>query len=411
MRGRRNQPFYGAAVLALAGLLAACSSGAAPSATEPAAATAAPATAAPASPTAAASAAASATAAAAAVKPPKNGSQYVIGWSFHNDPKNEFWKLFIESFTATIEGHGGKVISCSGQGDASKQASCMDQFITQDVDAIAIAPADANAAVGPIQKANEAGIPVVIWLIGVAKSSGVQVLFQNGTADFDAFAAASQSILDTLTKKYGSPKGTILEVQGDMRQSLAGVRSAGLHALLDKYPDIKITAKDATWDTGKATSIIQDWLTANPDTDAIILASDANYTPAAKSALEAVGRWLPSSDPKHVILYGVDGSNVAVHAVKCGQMDALWDFSFTKVSPVLADALWNYLTTGYVPKVGDVIPVTDANIDHVDVVDNGDFAGVNLAIPPYPVTAANADNPGLFANAVSAPPNGLSACE
>jgi len=400
MRGRRNHRVYTAAILALTGILAACSSGATPSVTQPAAA----------SPTAAGSAAASATAG-AAVKPPKNGSQYVIGWSFHNDPKNEFWKLFIESFTATIEGYGGKIISCSGQGDGAKQASCIDQFITQDVDAMAIAPADANAIVGPIQKANDAGIPVAIWLIGVSKSSGVQVLFQNGTADFDAFAQAGQSIVDSLTKKYGSPRGTILEVAGDLKMSLADVRSAGLHSVLDKYPDIKVTQKDATWDTGKATSIIQDWLTANPDTDGIVLASDANYTPSAKSALEAIGRWVPTSDPKHVILYGVDGSNVAVNAVKCGQMDGLWDFSFTKVSPVLADALWSYLTTGVVPEVGDSIPVSDANIDHVDVVDNGDFAGVNLAIPPYAVTKDNADNPLLFANAVSGPPNGLSACE
>src|SRR3990170_955925 len=112
MRGRRNHRVYTAAILALTGILAACSSGATPSVTQPAAA----------SPTAAGSAAASATAG-AAVKPPKNGSQYVIGWSFHNDPKNEFWKLFIESFTATIEGYGGKIISCSGQGDGAKQAS------------------------------------------------------------------------------------------------------------------------------------------------------------------------------------------------------------------------------------------------------------------------------------------------
>jgi len=322
----------------------------------------------------------------------------------------EFWKLFIDSFTSTIEKHGGKVIFCSGQGDGAKQASCVDQFITQNVDAMAIAPADSAAITGPIQKANEAGIPVVIWLIGVAKSSGAQVLFQNGTADFDAFAQAGQSIVDTLTKKYGSAKGTVLEVQGDMKAANAQIRSAGLHSVLDTHPDIKVTSKDATWDAGKATSTIQDWMSANPNTDAIVLASDANYTPSAKSALEAVHRWLPATDPKHVLLYGVDGSNVAVNAVKCGQMDELWDFSFPQISPVLADALWNYLTTGNVPKVSDSIPVTGANIDHVSVVDNGAFAGVNLAIPPYAVTTANANNPLLFANAVSAPPNGLSPC-
>jgi ABC-type sugar transport system substrate-binding protein len=341
---------------------------------------------------------------------PKNGKQYVIGWSFHNDAKNEFWKLFIESFTSTAQAGGAKVVFCSGQGDAAKQADCVDQFIAQNVDAMAIAPVDSSAIVGPIKKANAAKIPVVIWLAGVPSSSGAHVVAWNETADRDAGASAGKAILDGLKRKYGAPKGLVLEVQGLMTQSLAQVRSAGLHSVLDPYPNIKVVAKPADWDTGKATAIIQDWVSANPGTDAVWLASDANYTPAAKAALTAAHRWAPIGDPRHVILVGMDGSNIAVNAAKCGFADYVADFSFPIVSPILAEQLLKYLKTGSIPKVGEKIPVSDQNVKFVEVRQDPAFLGVDLYIPVFDVTKDNADNPLLFANKYQGAPNGTSPC-
>jgi ABC-type sugar transport system substrate-binding protein len=343
--------------------------------------------------------------------PPKNGTQYVIGWSFHNDPLNEFWKLFIESMTATLEKGGAKVIFCSGQGDATKQANCVDQFLIQKVDAIVIASTDSAAIVGPTQKANDAGIPVFMWLNGVAASSGVKIVMGNETGDEPAGSGAGQAIVDALTAKYGSPKGKVLEIQGLMTQTLAQVRSAGLHKVVDKYPEIQVTTKAADWDTGKATTIIQDWITANPDADAIWLASDANYTPAVKAALSAVGRWVKAGEEGHVIVVGMDGSNIAVNAAKCGYMDYVADFTFPLISPVLADQVLTYLKTGSAAKVGDVVPVENSTITGVPVIERPEFVGPILSIPIFGVTPKTAENPLLFANKYQGAPNGLSACE
>lgn len=349
-------------------------------------------------------------ASAEAIKP-KNGSKYVIGWSFHNDPLNEFWKLFIESMTATFEAAGADVIFCSGQGDASKQADCVDQFLAQNVDAIVVASTDSSAIAGPIQKANAAGIPVALWGNGVPAGSGAQVLMTSVTGDREAGAGAGQAILDALIAKYGAPKGKVLEVQGLMSMTLAQDRSAGLHSVLDAYPDIEVIAKSADWDTGKATTIIQDWLTANPDADAIWFASDANYTPAAKAALTSIGRWVKAGEEGHVVLAGMDGSNMAVNAVKCGYMDYVADFTFPKLSPVLAEQVLQYLNTGSTASVGEVVPVVGSTITSVPVIARPEFAGPVLSIPIFGVTKETAVDPLLFANAYQSEPNGLSACE
>jgi ABC-type sugar transport system substrate-binding protein len=342
---------------------------------------------------------------------PKNGSNYVIGWSFHNDPLNEFWKLFIESMTATFETAGADVIFCSGQGDASKQADCVDQFVAQNVDAIVIASTDSAAIAGPIQKANEAGIPVALWGNGVPAGSEAEVLMTSVSGDKEAGAAAGQAILDALIAKYGAPRGTVLEVQGLMTMTLAQDRSAGLHSVLDAYPDIEVIAKSADWDTGKATTIIQDWLTANPDADAIWFASDANYTPAARAALSSIDRWVKAGEEGHVVLAGMDGSNMAVNAVKCGYMDYVADFSFPILSPVLAEQVLQYLNTGSTAAVGDMVPVAGSTITGVPVISRPDFAGPVLSIPVFDVTKETAVNPLLFANAYQSEPNGLTACE
>ena len=349
-------------------------------------------------------------ASAEAIKP-KNGSKYVIGWSFHNDPLNEFWKLFIESMTATFEAGGADVIFCSGQGDASKQADCVDQFLAQNVDAMVIASTDSSAIVGPIQKANAAGIPVALWGNGVPASGGAEVIMTSVTGDKEAGAGAGQAILDALIAKNGAPKGKVLEVQGLMTMTLAQDRSAGLHSVLDAYPDIVVTAKSADWDTGKATTIIQDWLTANADADAIWFASDANYTPAAKAALTSMGRWVKAGEEGHVVLAGMDGSNMAVNAAKCGYMDYVADFTFPKLSPVLAEQVLQYLNTGATAAVGDTVAVTGSTITGVPVIARPELAGPVLSIPIYGVTKETAADPLLFANAYQSEPNGMTACE
>jgi ABC-type sugar transport system substrate-binding protein len=394
------------AVLAIAA--SACSSSGSPPASTVASAGA------PASATA--SEAASLGASGAVTGTPKNGTQFVVGWTPLSDPIDESRVAFDNGIKEGIEAAGGKYLYCSpskaagATGDPTAQANCVDNFIAQNVDAIVVYPIDNAALASAVKKANDADIPVFDFTSPIPSGAGAKVILTIQNGDREAGQAGGQKIVDELTKKYGSPKGTVLEVQGLLTTYAAQNRGGGFHDIVDKYPDIKVTSKPADWDTGKATPVIQDWFTANPDTDAIFMHSDGAYTPASKSVLEPMGKWLKVGDPKHVIIAGQDGSNLALYSVKCGYVDLVSDFGFVKLSKYLSDQVMLYLKSGATVKDGDVIQTGDPLYPTATVKVLPEYEGPIMFLGTVEVTPENADNPAFFGNAVQQPPNGTTAC-
>lgn len=349
---------------------------------------------------------------------PKNGTQWIVGWTPLSDPIDESRVAFDKGIKDAVEAAGGKELYCSpsgtgggSAGDPALQANCVDNFIAQGADAIVVYPIDSVAIAAAIQKANTAGIPVFDFTGPIPGSTGVKVALTINPGDFDAGAAAGKAIVDALTKKNGSPKGTILEMQGLMSTQAAQQRGAGFHSVVDGNPDIKVTSKDGAWSTGTATPIIQDWFTAHSDTDAIYMHSDGAYTPAAKSVLEPMGLWQKIGTPKHVILAGEDGSNLALLSVKCGYMDADSDFGIPLLSQILGTQIMQYLQAGGITYTdGQVIQTGNELYPTATIKITPEFAGPIGYVGVTSVTPANADNPNFYGNAVQPPPNGTSAC-
>jgi ABC-type sugar transport system substrate-binding protein len=348
---------------------------------------------------------------------PKNGTEWVVGWTPLSDPIDESRIVFDRGIQEGIEAAGGKYLYCSpslaagATGDPTAQANCVDNFIAQNVDAIIVYPIDNVAIAASVIKANEAGIPVFDFTSPIPAETGAQVVLTIQNGDREAGQTGGQKIVDELTKKYGSPKGKVLEVQGLLTTYAAQNRGGGFHDIVDQYPEIVVTSKPADWSTDKATPIIQDWFTANPDTDAIFMHSDGAYTPASKNVLEPMGKWLPIGDPGHVIIAGQDGSNLALWSVKCGFVDVVSDFGFVPLSRYLSDQVIKYLETGETLVDGDAIETGDALYPVADVKVLPEFAGPIMFLGTVPVTPENADNPAFFGNAVQDPPNGTTPCE
>ena len=72
---------------------------------------------------------------------------------------NPFFVELADAAKAEAEKHGYNVVVLSGD-DAEKQAKQMKDFISQNVDAIIVAPKNTLAIGEPIKAANAAGIPV-----------------------------------------------------------------------------------------------------------------------------------------------------------------------------------------------------------------------------------------------------------
>ena len=341
---------------------------------------------------------------------PKHGDQFVVAWVPIDSPKNEYWKAYDDGLRQAIEDAGGKLLYLSAQGDPAKQHDCVSQAIAQDVDMLLVYPIDSNAIGAAIEEANAAQIPVGALWNPVPSTSGGNLEM---TVVMNAEEAAQRSakvIAEKLTEKYGEPRGTVLEVQGRMVTTGAKRRGAGFHEVIDQYPNIKVTAKPGDWDTGKGTTVIQDWFTVHPDTDAIFFHSDGAYTPAAIAALLPLGRWTPSGKQEHVICTGIDGSNMAVHAIKHGYMEYTSGAEHADAGGLLGSMTMEFLQTGKSLEIGSQVHRPETGWKVAEVGQNPSYSGPLVFIPIPPVSVENASDPDLFANKHQGAPNGLSAC-
>jgi ABC-type sugar transport system substrate-binding protein len=343
---------------------------------------------------------------------PRNGSQFVIGWTPQNDPIVENRAVFDITFKETFEAQGWKHAICSGKGDAVTQNNCIDQFIADDVDLIIVHPIDAAAVGGAIKRANEKDIPVVSFISYVPSSTGAKMLFTLDADQVQAGRNAGEELVKLLTEKYGEPKGEVLEVQIIMTSSAGQDRYNGFHEVVDKYPNIKVTSKDSESDPAKGTQIIQDWFSANPNTDAIYTHSDCSWNTAVKNVLEPLGKWAKVGDPNHVIYLSEDGCGVSLNYLKCGYFSMITDFAISDLASVASQMVIDYLTKGELPQPGTSIEYPDRPFQYVKIVDRPELTlGPVAFVGVVKIYKENSTAPKLFGNALQDPPNGLSECE
>ena len=339
---------------------------------------------------------------------PHNGVQLVVGHTGLTDPTNEFRKAWYGAIQNAVEKAGAKYEFCSGNADATTQANCVSQFVAQNVDAVVIWPVDVTAIVSSIQALNQANIPVFQYLSTIPASSGVKIAATVAFADYDQGVLDGTEMVKDLQAKYGSAKGTVLEVQGQITTSSAQQRGAGFHSVVDKYPDIKVVSKPADWDGSKATTVIQTWFTANPNTDGIYMHSSCDYLPAAQAALIPMGKYVKEGQPGHVILVGTDGCNSDTYAVHCGYMELAVDAGLNSFTPLLSQIMLDYLEHGKTVRIGETFNI--ANGRTATITNDPTIAGPIAVIKPLPITQANASDPTLAGNSVQSPPNGTSTC-
>lgn len=156
----------------------------------------------------------------------------------------------------------------SGNGDLSTQISIVQQFISQNVDMIMIAPSDPKGIVPVVKQANAAGIPVMAVNTKADTESGADILTYVGVDDF----VFGQKQGELLVKAIGE-EGKVAYILGKLGTSAQLAREAGLMDTLSKYPGIEIVSKQAAdWDNAKALAVTQDFLSRYPEgqIDAIV---------------------------------------------------------------------------------------------------------------------------------------------
>jgi inositol transport system substrate-binding protein len=194
------------------------------------------------------------------------------------------------------------------KGDVAQQLQQVQNFIGQGVDAIIVNPVDTNAVKPIIDQATKAGIPLVF----VNRRPQITLTDKMAYVGSDSVLAGRLQ-MEALAKAMNG-KGNVAILLGDLANESTRDRTKGVEEVVAKYPDIKIVQKQtAKFMRNDAVDVVSNWMTSGEDIQAIA----SNNDEMAIGALQALG-----SNPKHILIAGVDGTPDALQMLKNGKMIA-----------------------------------------------------------------------------------------
>jgi len=218
--------------------------------------------------------------------------------------KNEFTVRIANAAQAKAEELGAELVVYDGDYDPATQISQVETMISDGVDGIILNPQDADACSPCVDKAVEANIPVV----GVnTRVNNDKLTSYVGSIDVTAGEMEMQKIADLI-----GGQGKIVIIEGPMGQSAQIERRQGIQNILDKYENIEVLAeKTANWSRSEGMTVMENWLQAFEDIDAVVAEND-EMALGAREAIKASGKEIPA--------IGVDGITDALKAVEKGDL-------------------------------------------------------------------------------------------
>jgi ribose transport system substrate-binding protein len=205
--------------------------------------------------------------------------------------------------------------------DFASQQAIIEDFISRNVDVIAISPADTEAVKPAIRQANDAGIPVIMVNL-LEKQQDIDIASYIGFDNAQAAAVSAYAVLDYFggpgvlgagekvavkpedyldlkwwEKTYANADKASIEAGGVIIEGIAGTffsqaRLDGFHSVIDQYPNVKLLGKPlaADWNREKGVKAAENFLSRyNPDEMQFVWAASNEMGLGAINAAERKG--------------------------------------------------------------------------------------------------------------------------
>lgn len=236
------------------------------------------------------------------------GEKIVVGCTLQN-MSEEFMTMLRGAMEIQLKEYGDvELIMNDGEGKPDKQASQLDTFIAQKVDAVIICPTDANALTPAVAAVAKAGIPIITCSADVSENVG-QVWI--GSENENGGEIEAKFMAEAL-----GGKGNLAILRGPLGHFAEQGRFAGYERVLKQYPDIKVVYdQTANWFRDQAMSQVENLLTSGMAIDGILCQNDGMALGAMEAA-KAAGK------NDEIVIAGIDAILDALDAVKSGDLDA-----------------------------------------------------------------------------------------
>lgn len=269
---------------------------------------------------------------------------------------SEYWLNVQAGSLAELEKCNGELIYTgpSQDGDIQGQVDLMENAISSDVDGIILIPVDSDALVPAVEKAENAGIPVVV-VDGPVNTDKVTSYIATDNE------AGGRLAMETLIELMGG------EGKAVVVNALAGIpsndgRGIGAEAAAAENSGIEMLEALRGGDQAAALSNTENMLTANPDVAGIFAAYDRGAIGASQALINA------GLDGK-VQVVAFDAAADEIQYLEDGVISALIVQQPYEMGRLAVEYINKALAGEEVPQevATDVVVVTKENMDDPDV--------------------------------------------
>ncbi|NLY37221.1 MAG: galactose/glucose ABC transporter substrate-binding protein MglB [Tissierellia bacterium] len=239
---------------------------------------------------------------------------------------------YISTVRQALEAEGSadgdvELIMNDGQGDQAKQNDQLDILIEKKVDALIVNIVDIGAAKSAIEKAEEAGIPVVFF--NREPDEDVLKAYDKvrfvGTKPEEAGIIQGEMMAEVWKEggydRNGDDVLQYVMLKGDADNPEAIARTEySIKTLNDNgVKTEELGLQVANWDTDKAYAAVEAWLGKDGEKIEFVVANNDGMASGAISALQNAG-YNSGDDDKYIPVFGVDATEEAVNLIGKGEM-------------------------------------------------------------------------------------------
>jgi ABC-type sugar transport system substrate-binding protein len=213
---------------------------------------------------------------------------------------------FIESFNKRAAADSWKTVVLSANADVPTQLNQIYDLVAKHVNYLVVGPIDGSAVIPGLKAAHEAGIPVIVIGNPVAKNGDEYVTATRVPDDGQMGLGSAELVVKAI-----GDGGSVVVVDGLAGQPAVILRHATIDPYFKEHRIQVLGDQPADWDSNKAATVTEDFLTRFPKVNAIF-SMDGSETPGV---LRAVG---DASFKGPVI--GLGGTATELAALKAGTL-------------------------------------------------------------------------------------------
>lgn len=285
-----------------------------------------------------------------------------------------------EQEIAAIEKRDGVKINMLtfGSNDPQEQRKAAEAYFARGVDGILLSAFQPSAVIPIVREANRRGIPIVTHDSAVPGQKQITVYPLAVSAGDIVGTALLKNVEEIRGEAYLKEQGGhIVELRGIVTMGVDIQRYNGwriaLEKFLAKYPKVTVSTHVAEFTANKARQAADANLSRYGDKVLCFFSIDGTMGVAgAIPALKSAGLFKPKTDPKHIPVATIDGTEEEFEAARRGDLDFFIDNGKLTQGEMTMRALYEWMVNGWdaMPKPGDKLwPDDPSDRQPFEVVD------------------------------------------